>query len=201
MKRSIYLTFLALFALTACNTTRGIIDPLTLEERAGYGLSAVQVKYNPVTAEKTRLLDEQALAKETDSDAPYRNQPLNNVLSQIVTQELQKRGFQGPKKANILIEIDTLKLASAMQSILIGDMDQLAGTVIVQDAATGSKLAEFYIDSIRGSSGLLGLAIRGSGVREKLSADFAKRIGDHFALPNAQNQQSLPKNRPANAGN
>ncbi|MBX2835034.1 MAG: hypothetical protein KTR28_08700, partial [Micavibrio sp.] len=43
-------------------------------------------------------------------------------------------------------------------------------------------VSEFYVDVLKGTGGLLGLAVRGGGVREKLSAQFAEYIGDNLGF-------------------
>ena len=60
--------------------------------------------------------------------------------------------------------------------LLAGSNDQLAGSVELSDAATGEKLGQFYVDVINSHSGLLGMALRGGGVREKLAQEFANHI-------------------------
>ena len=45
--------------------------------------------------------------------------------------------------------------------MLLGDSDQLAGNVKVLDATTNTELAEFYVDTVNSSGGLLGIAVRG----------------------------------------
>jgi hypothetical protein len=52
--------------------------------------------------------------------------------------------------------------------------------VDVIDAADGSRLGEFYVDVLNYQGGWLAMAIRGSGVREKMATTFANQIADQL---------------------
>ncbi|MBX2833870.1 MAG: hypothetical protein KTR28_02755, partial [Micavibrio sp.] len=84
--------------------------------------------------------------------------------------------------AYVEIEVDNLKFVNPMVAILISDTDQLSGTVKVVDSKIQELVSEFYVDVLKGTGGLLGLAVRGGGVREKLSAQFAEYIGDNLGF-------------------
>ena len=102
---------------------------------------------------------------------------LQDALKQIALERLESRDSDQNHFADIEIEVDNLKLklklVDPMAAFLIGDTDQLAGTVYVYDTNTKELLTQFYVDVLKGTGGLLGLAIRGGGVREKLSLQFA----------------------------
>lgn len=87
----------------------------------------------------------------------------------VVTEGTRTWGMTGGRAVKLTISIDTLKTADAGMVMLLGSTDQLAGVVAVTDAASGEHLGEFYVDVLNARAGLLGLAMRRSGVREKLA--------------------------------
>jgi hypothetical protein len=84
--------------------------------------------------------------------------------------------------------MDTLKTANAAMAWLASSSDQLAGMVEVRDAATDAKLSEFYVDVMEAHAGLLGMALRGGGVREKLAAKFATHLADELSAPGSKHK-------------
>lgn len=106
----------------------------------------------------------------------YRTLPFAEMFELVVQDVTREAGLVAGRPVRLAVEVDTLKTANAAMAILAASSDQLAGTVTVLDAATGERLGEFYVDVINGHSGLLGLAMRGSGVRESLSEEFAVHI-------------------------
>jgi hypothetical protein len=107
--------------------------------------------------------------------------PFAQMMELMVKDVTRDRGLTSGRPLRISVEIDTLKTANAGMVMLAGSSDQLAGTVQVLDGVSGEKLGEYYIDVINSHSGLLGLAMRGGGVREKLAGEFAGHIAKQLA--------------------
>jgi hypothetical protein len=74
-----------------------------------------------------------------------------------------------------VLDVDILQVQGT-GAALFGQPDRLAGTVYIRDAQTGASLGQLYVDVGGGSAGPIALAIRGSGVRERLARAFADRI-------------------------
>lgn len=106
----------------------------------------------------------------------YATLPFDQMFERVVTDVTRERGFSSGRPIRLAVEIDTLKTANAGMAILAGSNDQLAGSVKIHDAGSGEALGEFYVDVINSHSGLLGLAMRGGGVRESLAEEFALHI-------------------------
>jgi hypothetical protein len=81
---------------------------------------------------------------------------------------------------------------------VLGRSDRLAGQVRVEDARTGDRLALFYVTEDKAHSGLIGLAVRGGSVREKLVRGFAAHIAEQLALSRGNPRSSAPA--PARTG-
>lgn len=104
----------------------------------------------------------------------YATLPFANMFPLVIEDVTKDWGLVGGKPVKLVVTIDTLKTANAAMAILIAaSSDQLAGMVEVRDAATDAALGSFYVDVINSHGGWLGMAMRGSGVREKLTEEFA----------------------------
>ncbi len=106
----------------------------------------------------------------------YATLPITQMMPLVLEDTAREWGLTSGRPIRLTVELDTLKTADAGMAMLLGSSDQLAGLVTVSDPATGEKLGEMYIDVINSRSGLMGLAMRGSGVREKLAAEFSDKV-------------------------
>ena len=122
----------------------------------------------------------------------YATLPIAQMFPLMLEDISKQWGMTAGKSIRIDVEFDTLKTANAGAAILFGSNDQLAGVVSVVDADSGQKIGEYYVDVLNQRSGLLGLALRGSGVREKLAAEFSKRLAQTLT-----GSKSKPKEKPA----
>lgn len=183
----------AALALTACGPKPvDVIQPVSESIRNASMVDEVDVRLSPLAAELMAKFDAKARDKRAEAglaavdpaaepaDGVARDEwstlPFSQMLELMVKDVTRERGLTSGRPLRIAVEIDTLKTADAGMTILVGSSDQLAGTVQVLDAASGEKLGEFYVDVINAHSGLLGLALRGGGVREKLAGEFAGHI-------------------------
>ena len=106
--------------------------------------------------------------------------PFAKLLDTAVKEATRARGLQTGRPLIIAVEMDVLRIPDVGMAVL-GRSDRLAGQVRVEDAKTGERLALFYVTVDHPHSGLIGLAMRGGGVREKLVREFGNRIAEQLA--------------------
>lgn len=180
-------------ALAACGPKPvDVIQPLSASIRNASMVDQVDVQLSSLAADRMRKFEENAAKKRAEAGlAPvdpaaepadgtprddWSTLPFAQMMELMVKDVTRDRGLTSGRPLRISVEIDTLKTANAGMVMLAGSSDQLAGTVKVLDGVSGEKLGEFYVDVINAHSGLLGLAMRGGGVREKLANEFAGHI-------------------------
>jgi hypothetical protein len=117
--------------------------------------------------------------------------PFAALFDRAVKEAARARGFQAGRPLRIAIEMDVLRIPDVAMAAL-GRSDRLSGQVRVEDARTGDRFALFYVTVDKPHSGLIGLAIRGTGVREKLIREFAAHIAGQLALSRGNPQSSAP---------
>ncbi len=183
---------IAALLLVACtpNPVR-IVQPLPPSLQGAGHVADVEVAVNPLAARMMTEFEDKARDERREAGlAPvpadglaerppteqYRTLPFAQMFELVVEDVTRAAGLNGGRAVRLAVEIDTLKTANAGMAILAGSSDQLAGTVTVLDAQSGERLGEFYVDVINHHSGLLGLAIRGGGIRERLAEEFAGHI-------------------------
>jgi len=115
------------------------------------------------------------------TEEEYATLPITRMMPLVMEDTAHEWGLVAGRPIRLTIELDTLKTADAGMAMLFGSSDQLAGMVTITDPATDQKLGEYYIDVLNGRGGLLGLAMRGSGVREKLAAEFSDKLMKELA--------------------
>jgi hypothetical protein len=106
--------------------------------------------------------------------------PFARLLDKAVKEATRARGLETGRALTVTVEMDVLRIPGVGMAML-GRSDRLAGQVRVTDARTGDRLALFYVTVDKPHSGLIGLAMRGGGVREKLVRDFAAHIAEQLA--------------------
>lgn len=188
----------AALMLSACGPKAvDVIKPVPASLRNASVVQDVTVTLSPLAAELMEKFEAKAREKRADAGlAPvdasaelsvkpprdeYATLPFAQMLELMVKDVTRARGLNSGQPLRVAVEIDTLKTANAGMAILAGSSDQLAGTVKILNAGTGQQLGEFYIDVINSHSGLLGLAMRGGGVREKLADEFAGHIAKQLS--------------------
>ena len=179
-----------LLAACAPNPVR-VIEPVSAAVRGASHVADVEVTINPLAQAQMERFEAKArenreraglapvpageLATRPPQDE-YATLPFAQMMELVVQDVTRAHGIENGRPLRLQIEIDTLKTANAGMAILAGSSDQLAGTVRVLDAQSGAPLGEFYVDVINAHSGLLGLALRGGGIREKLAEEFSLHI-------------------------
>lgn len=190
MWKSIVLALL-LVASAADAGPRKIVDPLDPAIVAASRVTAVEVTVTPTASETFAKLEAIAVKKRADGGLPpvegaspidpasprpakseYATLPFAQMFPLVIQDVTREWGLTGGREVKLKVTVDALKTANAGMALLLGSSDQLAGMVEVTDAADGKALGSFYIDVINSHGGLGGLALRGSGIREKLAEEF-----------------------------
>jgi hypothetical protein len=108
--------------------------------------------------------------------------PFEKLFDKAVKEATRARGLEAGRPLLVTVEMDVLRIPDVAMAVL-GRSDRLAGQVRVEDARTGDRLALFYVTVDKAHPGLIGLAMRGGGVREKLVRGFAAHIAEQLAAP------------------
>src|SRR6476469_5852156 len=106
--------------------------------------------------------------------------PFALLFDKAVKEATRARGLEAGRALRVTVEMDVLRIPDVAMAVL-GRSDRLAGQVRVEDARSGERLALFYVTVDKPHSGLIGLAVRGGGVREKLVREFAAHIAEELA--------------------
>ena len=183
----------AALLVVACVKPVQVVQPLSASMQNSPSMVAeVDVRLNPLASEAMAKFEDKAREKRLAAGlAPldaasepadgtkreeYATLPFAQMFELVVTDVTRDKGLNSGRPLRLAVEIDTLKTANAGMALLAGSNDQLAGTVKVHDAQSDEMLGEFYVDVINSHSGLLGLAMRGGGIREELAEEFALHI-------------------------
>ena len=182
------LHILVVLCLGACATPVEVLDPIPLNVKKEINITSVHVSYGAVGHDTITKLDQKREAERLDDEIEivrasngrvhidhYEYLPLKDMLQYTVENVLRDSGLMGSVNVSLAIHIDTLRFANAGLTILAGDTDQLAGLVSILDEDQNT-LGQFYVDVIEAHGGLLGLAIRGGGVREGLAYKFSEEL-------------------------
>jgi hypothetical protein len=186
----------ALFAAGCVNPVE-VVQPISASLGKEVMVSDVDVEMSQLARDAMVKFEDKAREKRVAAGLPaveagadlasrpgrdeYATLPFANMLELVVQDITRDRGFVSGRPIKLAVEIDTLKTANAGMAILAGSSDQLAGSVKVLDPQNGEKLGEFYVDVINSHSGLLGMAMRGGGIREELAEEFAIHISRQLA--------------------
>lgn len=181
--------FIALFMLAGCVKPVEVVTALPEAKRGAVEVTSVNVNMSEDVLERMAKFDEKAARQRQQQNLPvwtadmpkpdedvYETLPFKAMFPFLVMDVLAENGISGAEKVSLDVQIDTLKTANGAMMMLLGDSDQLSGLVKVRDARTNAEIAEFYVDTINSRGGLMGIALRGGSVREKLTAEFAGHI-------------------------
>jgi len=187
----------ALF-VAACVSPVEVLQPISPAIKSASQVADVEVKLSTLARGAMAKFEEKAREKRTAAGLPpidasaemtsrptrdhYSTLPFEQMFELVVQDVTRERGLNGGRPIKLNVEIDTLKTANAGMAVLLGSNDQLAGVVKISDPANGEKLGEFYVDVINSHSGLLGLAMRGGGIREELAEEFAIHISRQLTV-------------------
>jgi hypothetical protein len=125
------------------------------------------------------------LAQRASGPAPapgYAGLPFAPMFVRVMKDVARERGLVSGRALRVVVEMDRVEVPGAAMAAL-GRGDRLAGQVRLLDARHGEMLATFYVDVDKVRPGLIGMMVRGTGVREKLAQEFAHRVADQLAAP------------------
>jgi hypothetical protein len=105
--------------------------------------------------------------------------PFARMFVQAMKDTARERGLTGGRALRVVVEMDRVEIPDVGMAAL-GRGDRLAGQVKLVDARNGEMLATFYVDVDKVRPGLIGMMVRGTGVREKLALEFAHRVADQL---------------------
>lgn len=188
LKSLMAIAAMVLLASAAEAGPRKIVEPLAPGIVANLQVKAVEItvseparatfdKLEAIAAEKRQEANlppyDPATASPNPPTGDYPTLPFAVMFPLVMEQVTREWGLDLGRPVRLKVTVDTLKTANEGMAVLFGSADQLAGLVDIVDFETGAPLGSFYIDVINSHGGLLGLAMRGTGVRESLSAEFA----------------------------
>jgi len=168
---------------------RTVIEQLPPEIVDKNYVDQVKVVLADTAAAKMTELDAKAGEKRSDAglatydpsgQVPVQDQyatlPFSSMMPFVMRDVTRKWGLtqeRGGKAVNLRVTIENIKTANAGMALLLGSSDELSGEVVVLDPVTQQQIGNFYVQVVNSHGGLAGLAMRGSGVREKLVEEFA----------------------------
>ena len=161
-----------LLLLSACGAQTQEVLPLSRAIVGASQIATVEIILQQTARPAVAALDGRA---ETSGAQGAAARPFNAVLEAAVREAALRSGLNRGRPLRLVLDIDALDVQGT-GAALFGKADRLAGTVYVRDAQTGAALGQLYVDVGGGSAGPIALAIRGSGVRERLARAFADRV-------------------------
>jgi hypothetical protein len=126
--------------------------------------------------------DDSRLAQKVSGPSPapgYSALPFASMFVRVMKEVARERGLVSGRAVRIVVEMDRVEVPGVAMAAL-GRGDRLAGQVKLVDARNGDMLATFYVDVDKVRPGLIGMMVRGTGVREKLAQEFAHRVADQL---------------------
>lgn len=180
----------ALLAVSGAEAaSRKVVEPMDPAVVANLQVAAVEVavaetakanfqKFETIAAEKRAEaglppVDPAIAPAERPERGVYATLPFQQMFTLMMEDVTRSWGLTGGTPVRLKVTLDTVKTANAGMAMLMGSSDQLAGLVEVSEMESGRALGSFYIDVINSHGGLMGLAMRGSGIREELADEFA----------------------------
>ena len=127
-------------------------------------------------AAKLAPVDSSAVFSVRPVEVEYSTLPLVRMLPLEVEDVTKAWHLTSGRHVRLTITITAVQTADVGMAMLLGSADMLDGIVDVVDPDSGARLGEFRAIVYNYRAGVLGLAVRGTGVREKLAQAFAEQI-------------------------
>lgn len=191
MRLACILTLLVVMAAPAAARQVEEIDPLVVLGQP-LRITGVDIVFDPAFEEARTRLDDKAARKRATAGLPalavdayptgqetadqYETLPFKQMAPLILRESVGKWGLQDGRAVRLRLSFEQMHTADLAMAWLAGSNDELAGTVTMLDAATGAALGTIRIDVVNTQSGLYAMALRGSGVREKLVDEFGLEL-------------------------
>ena len=188
--RLILLPALLAIALAGCAPTTDELLPIPASIKGASTVADIEiVVMKPAEAAVARLNG--TAPPEPGRPAPARAAPppvpFEQMLSAAIRDATRQRGLTSGRPLKLRVEIERLQTANAASAV-IGRDDRLEGSVFVRDATTAEDLGQLYITIVNTNGGWTSLLRRIGGIREQLTAAFAKDIADALAAPGSSSR-------------
>lgn len=158
-------------AVTVVDTT------VTIDEKAKANADKLDdIAAQKRVAAKLPPIDGSAPLPPRPAATEYSTLPLTQMLPLEVEDVTKAWHLTSGRPVRLAITITAVKTADVGMAMLLGSADTLDGMVDVVDPVSGAKLGKFRALVYNYRAGMLGLAVRGTGVREKLAEAFADEI-------------------------
>jgi hypothetical protein len=185
--------FMLGLAACAANPVR-IIDPVSTQVRGAGHVADVRVMVGELARAQVERFDERASEARTragpairlaerPSQDQYATLPFARMLALVVEDAARARGLASGRPLRLEIYVNAVRTVDPAMAIVVASRDQLAGTVRVADAQSGEPLGAFHVDVINVHSGVVGMALRGGGIRERLAEEFAGHVARQLGAP------------------
>ena len=175
-------------ALAACAADPvRVIEPVSAQVRGASQVADVRIVVGELARAQVARFDAKASEARTHAGlaaAPaerppqdeYATLPFARMLALVVEDVTRAHGLRSGRPLRLEIYVNAVRTVDPAMAIVVASRDQLAGTVRVADAQSGEPLGAFHVDVVNVHSGLVGLAIRGGGIRERLAEEFARHV-------------------------
>jgi hypothetical protein len=175
---------LALCALAAaCAPTVDMMQPPPEALRGAAWVAEVELSLSAASRASTAAADAKLAQRAARAGAAGpvgpAALPFARMFVQAMKDAARERGLTAGRALRIVVEMDRVEIPGVGMAAL-GRGDRLAGQVKLVDARDGEMLATFYVDVDKVRPGLIGMMVRGTGVREKLALEFAHRVADQL---------------------
>lgn len=164
--------FALLLALAGCTRSAEELLPIPAAVRGASHVSTVELIVRPSAGAAVAALDERAAAR---GGAGLAALPFEVMMDRMMREVAAEWRLVSGRAVKLVVEVDELAVAGTAGAF-VGQRDRLAGSVFVRDAENGAALGQLYVDVDNANAGLIGVAARGGGVREKLAEEFATRV-------------------------
>ena len=166
----------ALLPLAGCAEPSQVLLPIDASIKNASFVRAVEVGVQPPAAAKVAQLDEKARSKRAAGQTDHASLPFAEMLPLVIEEVTRAWGLTGRRALKLRVEIDSIGTASTGATLLGQGQDRMSGLVFIHDAVSGEPLGQLRIDVVNSHSGVVGLLIRGGGIREELAKEFAIHI-------------------------
>lgn len=148
-----------------------IVKPLPAEVVGKLRVVAVDVAVSGEAEPAMVPHEAKAAARRSDG---YAGLPFTRMFPRVMEDVTRQWGLASGRAVKLNVTIAEFGTANAGRAMLFGrSPDFMSGLVEVGDAVTGATLGLFTVKVVNRHTGWTGMLIRGGGIREKLSEEFA----------------------------
>lgn len=167
-------------------------QPLATPDGEPLHVIGVDLDFTASFAESRAKSDAKAAGKRTAANLPpldpngypqamagkdtYSTLPFKQMFPLVLRDTVHDWQLSQGRPVRLKVSFEELHTADLVMAWLAYSSDELKGRVDVIDASSGALIGRATIDVVNGHSGLAGMAIRGSGVREALAEEFSLEL-------------------------